>query len=234
MKHGKRYENLKKDHFTKEELSLKEGVEKAKNMANAKFDETLEVSVKLGIDPRKSDQLVRGSVVLPHGTGRKVTVLVFASGEKAQEASAAGADYVGTDEYIEKIQKEGWLDFNAVVAVPQIMGKVGMLGKILGPRGLMPNPKLGTVTMNVKEVVEEIKKGRIEFKNDKSGNINVPVGKTSFSSENLLNNVNEFLKELIKSKPAAVKGTYIKSVYISPTMGPSVKINAAELVQSSH
>ncbi|MBN2363504.1 50S ribosomal protein L1 [candidate division WOR-3 bacterium] len=231
MKHGKRYDNLKKDHSSKEDFSLKEGVEKAKSMANAKFDETLEVSVKLGIDPRKSDQLVRGSVVLPHGTGKKVKVLVFAGTEKAQEAKDAGADYVGADEYIEKIQKENWLDFNAVVAVPQMMGKVGMLGKILGPRGLMPNPKLGTVTMNVKEVVEEIKKGRIEFKNDKSGNINVPVGKTSFSAENLFENVSEFFRELIKSKPSSVKGTYIKSVYLSPTMGPSVKINAADLIQ---
>ncbi|MBN1150449.1 50S ribosomal protein L1 [candidate division WOR-3 bacterium] len=233
MKHGKRYENLIKEHSSKQEYLLKEGMEKVKNLANAKFDETLEVSIKLGIDPRKSDQLVRGSVVLPHGTGKNVKVLVFATGDKAQEAQEAGADYVGGDEYIDKIKKENWLDFNAVVAVPQMMGKVGMIGKILGPRGLMPNPKLGTVTMNVKEVVEEIKKGRIEFKNDKSGNINVPVGKMSFPTENLFDNVNEFVRELVKSKPASVKGTFIKSVYLSPTMGPSVKISTADVIQPS-
>jgi len=233
MKHSRRYNDLLKEYDLKKSYNLKDAVENVKKTANAKFDETIEVSIKLGIDPRKSDQIVRGSVVLPNGTGKDLKILVFANDENTiEEAKTAGAEYVGGDEYIEKIQKEGWLDFDTVVSVPQMMSKVGKIGKILGPRGLMPNPKLGTVTTNVKEVIEEIKKGRVEFKNDKTSNLHIPIGKASFDAEKLYANIIEFVKEIVRIKPAAVKGTYIKSAFISPTMGPSVKVDVSELQQA--
>lgn len=233
MKHSKRYNNLLKEYDVKKCYNLKDAVENVKKLTNAKFDETIEVSLRLGVDPRKSDQIVRGSVVLPNGTGKDVKILVFANDEdKINEAKEAGADFVGGDELIEKIKKEGWLDFDAVISVPQMMSKVGKIGRILGPRGLMPNPKLGTVTTNVKEVIDEIKKGRVEFRNDKTSNLHIPIGKASFVAEKIYANIVEFVKEIIRIKPSAVKGTYIKSAYISPTMGPCVKIDVSELQQA--
>ena len=233
MKHGKRYKETMKKIDKNQAYSLKEALQIAQESATAKFDETIEVSVKLGIDPRKSDQMVRGSVILPHGTGKDIKVLVFvADNQKAEEAKEAGADFVGGEEFVEKIAKEGWLGFDAVVSVPQMMSKVGTLGRILGPRGLMPNPKLGTVTPNVKEVVQEMKKGRVEFKADKSANLHIPAGKASFQFDNLYENIIEFYREIVKIKPAAVKGTYIKSIYLSSTMGPGLQIDVNDLQQA--
>ncbi|NPV30110.1 MAG: 50S ribosomal protein L1 [Firmicutes bacterium] len=195
-----------------------------KETALARFDETVEVSVRLGIDPRHADQQVRGAVVLPHGTGKSRKVLVFAKGEKAEEAQEAGADYVGAEELIEKIQG-GWLDFEVAVATPDMMSKVGKLGKLLGPRGLMPNPKTGTVTFDVGRAVKEIKAGKIEYRADKTGILHVPIGKVSFPLENLLENFRTFMEAVIKAKPAAARGQYLKSITVSSTMGPGIKIN---------
>lgn len=194
----------------------------------AKFDETVEVSGRLGVDPKHPEQMVRGTVVLPHGIGKKVRVLVFAKGEKEIEAKEAGADYVGSDDLIEKINK-GWLDFDAIVATPDIMGAVGKLGKVLGPRGLMPNPKLGTVTFDVKRAVSDLKAGKVEFRVDKAGNIHVPVGKASFGSSKLKDNFMALMDAIIKAKPAASKGTYFRSLFVSTTMGPSIKLDAVEV-----
>ncbi|MBI2413401.1 MAG: 50S ribosomal protein L1 [Deltaproteobacteria bacterium] len=194
----------------------------------AKFDETVEVSGRLGVDPKHPEQMVRGTVVLPHGIGKKVRVLVFAKGEKEVEAKEAGADYVGSDDLIEKINK-GWLDFDAIVATPDIMGAVGKLGKVLGPRGLMPNPKLGTVTFDVKRAVSDLKAGKVEFRVDKAGNIHVPVGKASFGSSKLKDNFMALMDAIIKAKPAASKGTYLRSLFVSTTMGPSIKLDAVEV-----
>lgn len=195
-----------------------------KETALARFDETVEVSVRLGIDPRHADQQVRGAVVLPHGTGKSRKVLVFAKGEKAEEAQEAGADYVGAEELIEKIQG-GWLDFEVAVATPDMMSLVGKLGKLLGPRGLMPNPKTGTVTFDVGRAVKEIKAGKIEYRADKTGILHVPIGKVSFPLENLLENFRTFMEAVIKAKPAAARGQYLKSITVSSTMGPGIKIN---------
>ena len=194
----------------------------------AKFDETVEVSGRLGVDPKHPEQMVRGTVLLPHGLGKKVRVLVFAKGEKEVEAKEAGADYVGSDDLMEKINK-GWLDFDAIVATPDIMGAVGKLGKVLGPRGLMPNPKLGTVTFDVKKAVTDLKAGKVEFRVDKSGNIHVPVGKASFGSSKLKDNFMALMDAIIKAKPAASKGVYLRSLFVSTTMGPSVKLDAVEV-----
>lgn len=191
----------------------------------AKFDETVEISVHLGVDPRHADQIVRGTVVLPHGTGKSVRVLVIAQGEKLKEAEAAGADFVGP-EFIEKI-KSGWLDCDVVIATPDMMSQVGQLGRILGPRGLMPNPKSGTVTMDVERAVKDVKAGKIEFRVDKTGNLHAPVGKVSFSQEQLNENLNAFMESVVRAKPSAAKGTYVKSVTLSSTMGPGVRVNAA-------
>ncbi len=222
-KHGKRYVALL-EKVEKKDYPLEEAVKKVKELKSAKFDETVECAVRLGVDPRKADQMVRGAVVLPHGTGRKVKVLVITRGEQEKEAKEAGADYVGYKDLIEKI-KGGWLDFDAVVATPDAMPDVAKLGRILGPRGLMPSPKTGTVTKNVAKVVKELKKGRVEFRVDKTGNIHVPIGKISFPEEHLKENLLALLEELINLRPKTHKGTYIKSIHLSPTMGPSVKVN---------
>ncbi|HWV56002.1 MAG TPA: 50S ribosomal protein L1 [Longimicrobiales bacterium] len=194
-----------------------------KEVAFAKFDETVEVAARLGVDPRHADQIVRGTVVLPHGTGKKVRVLVLAQGEKVKEAEEAGADYAGV-EYVQRI-KDGWLDFDAVVATPDVMGQVGQLGRILGPRGLMPTPKAGTVTFDVANAVREIKAGKIEFRVDRSGNVHAPIGRVSFEPQQLVENFEAFMDAVIRGKPAAAKGTYIRSITVSSTMGPGVRID---------
>ncbi len=205
------------------EYSLSEAVSLVKKTASAKFDETVEVSVRLGVDPRHADQVVRGTVALPHGLGKTVRVLVFAKGEKAEEAEQAGADYVGYEEYIEKIQK-GWLDFDVVVATPDAMKDIGKLGRVLGPRGLMPNPKSGTVTMDVGNTVKEIKAGKIDFRVDKTGIVHTGVGKASFEAEKLQENIKRLMQTIFRLKPASAKGTYVKSVYVSNTMGPGIRL----------
>lgn len=209
-----------------------EALELVKKTAKAKFDETVEVAVRLGVDPKKADQQIRGAVVLPHGTGKVSRVLVFAKGEKAKEAEAAGADYVGDDDLIQKIN-QGWFEFDVVVATPDMMASVGRLGRILGPKGLMPNPKTGTVTFDVKKAVEEIKAGKIEYRVDKAGNIHAPIGKVSFPTEKLADNFYTLIDALIKAKPAAAKGQYIRNVSLSSTMGPGVKVNLQKLVPES-
>jgi large subunit ribosomal protein L1 len=197
-----------------------------KDLAYAKFDETVEVAVRLGVDPRHADQIVRGTVVLPHGTGKAVRVLVLAQGEKAKEAEEAGADFVGV-EYVQKI-KDGWLDFDVAVATPDMMGQVGQLGRVLGPRGLMPTPKAGTVTFDVSRAVREIKAGKIEFRVDKTGNVHAPIGKVSFSAEQLGDNLNAFMENIMRAKPSAAKGRYVKAVTVSSTMGPGVSESLRE------
>ncbi|MHB1193156.1 MAG: 50S ribosomal protein L1 [Longimicrobiales bacterium] len=200
-----------------------EAVKLVKELAFAKFDETVEIAARLGVDPRKADQVVRGTVVLPHGTGKTVRVLVIAQGDKAKEAEEAGADYVGV-EFIDKI-KGGWLDFDVAVATPDLMGKVGPLGRVLGPRGLMPTPKAGTVTLEVGRAVKEIKAGKIEFRVDKTGNVHAPIGKVSFPAEALRENLTSFMDQIVRAKPSSAKGTYVKSVTVSSTMGPGVHID---------
>ncbi len=197
--------------------------------AKAKFDETVEVHVRLGVDSRHADQQVRGAVVLPNGTGKTVRTLVFAKGDKAKEAEAAGADYVGAEDYVAKIQQENWFDFDIIIATPDMMGVIGRLGKVLGPKGLMPNPKAGTVTMDVAKAVTEAKAGKIEYRLDKTNIIHCPIGKASFGQEKLLENFNALLGAIIKAKPAATKGQYIKSCVVASTMGPGVKINYSKL-----
>lgn len=205
---------------------LSEAVKLVKQTARAKFDETIVVSSHLGVDPRHSDQLVRGTVVLPHGTGKSLRVLVLAKGEKAKEALAAGADFAGSDEFVKKIQ-DGWLEVDAIVATPDMMGEVGKLGRVLGPRGLMPNPKSGTVSFDVAKAVNELKAGKIEFRVDKGANVHAPVGKASFSEDKLLDNARAFLRELLRSKPTASKGHYVRSLTISSTMGPGITLDPA-------
>ena len=195
-----------------------------KDITKAKFDSSVDIDVRLGVDPRKANQMVRGVVTLPHGTGKQTRVLVLCSPEKEEEAKAAGADYVGLDDYVEKIEK-GWTDVDVIITMPSVMGKIGKLGRVLGPRGLMPNPKSGTVTMEVGKAVKEVKMGKIDFKIDKSGIIHTSIGKTSFQAEQIADNAREFISTIIKLKPSAAKGTYIKSIYISSTMSPSIKID---------
>lgn len=209
---------------------LEEAFKLVKETATANFDETIELSVKLGVDPKHADQQVRGAVVLPHGTGKEVKVLVFAKGEKADEAREAGADYVGGQEYAEKI-KQGWLDFDVAVATPDMMSVVGKLGRILGPKGLMPNPKSGTVTFDIARAIKDIKAGKIEYRVDKHGIIHVPIGKKSFENEKLLENFKTVMEALIKARPAAAKGQYLRSVVVSSTMGPGIKINPQKVVE---
>lgn len=206
---------------------LNEAMALAKNSARAKFDETVELAVRVGVDPRKADQNIRGTVILPHGTGKSVRIAVFAKGDKAKEAEAAGADVVGGDELVKRISEEGWLEFDKAVATPDMMGQVGRLGKILGPRGLMPNPKVGTVTMDIGRAVQELKGGKVEFRVDKAGNVHVPVGKVSFPEQNLLENASAVLDSLIKAKPSTAKGTYLLRVAVSTTMGPGVRVDPA-------
>ena len=220
MKKGKRYVESAKLVDRTNLYEVGEAVSIIKKAANAKFDETIEAHIKLGVDGRHADQQVRGAVVLPHGTGKKVRVLVFAKGDKVEEAQAAGAEFVGGQELVPKIQNEGWLDFDVVVATPDMMGVVGRLGRILGPKGLMPNPKAGTVTMDVAKAVKDIKAGKIEYRLDKTNIIHVPVGKASFTEEQLADNFHTLMAAIIKAKPAAAKGQYLRSVTIASTMGP--------------
>ncbi len=228
-KRGKKYLQAIEQYDRQKLYPLEEAIELVKKMSYVKFDETVDAAVKLGVNPKYADQMVRGSVVLPHGTGKKVKVLVFAKGEKEKEAKEAGADYVGLDEYVEKI-KNGWLDFDKVVATPDVMSVVGKLGKILGPRGLMPNPKLGTVTFDVANAIKEIKAGKVDFKVDKAGIVHAPVGKVSFETEKLAENVRALINELLRLKPASAKGTYLKSLTLSSTMGPGVKVDLKTVV----
>lgn len=210
------------------EYSLEDAVSLVKESSYAKFDESIDLAVNLGIDPRKSDQMVRGAVVLPHGIGKKIRVLVFAKGEKEKEAIDAGADYVGSEDLVEKINK-GWLDFDKAVATPDIMGLVGKLGKILGPRGLMPNPKLGTVTFDIARAVKEIKAGKVEYRAEKAGIVHVPIGKVSFDSKKLRENVKAIIESIVKAKPATSKGKYLKKLSISSTMGPGISVDITSL-----
>ncbi|MEJ5228102.1 50S ribosomal protein L1 [Thermodesulfovibrio sp.] len=225
---GKKLAAVKEKLDLQREYTLEEAVDILKESSFAKFDETVEMSINLGIDPRKSDQVVRNTVVLPHGTGKEVKVLVFAKGEKEKEAREAGADYVGAEDLIEKIQ-QGWLEFDRAIATPDMMGQVGKLGKILGPRGLMPNPKLGTVTFEVGKAVKEAKAGKIEYRNDKGGVVHVPIGKLSFDREKLVENAIAVLKSVVRAKPPTSKGKYIKKVSMSSTMGPGLKVDISKL-----
>ena len=225
---GKKLTSVKEKIDTTQQYVLEDAVKMVKGSAVAKFDETIDLAVNLGVDPRKSDQMVRGTVVLPHGMGKKVRVLVFAKGEKETEAREAGADYVGAEDLVEKISK-GWLDFDKSVATPDVMGLVGKLGKILGPRGLMPNPKVGTVTFEVAKAVKEIKAGKVEFKAEKAGIVHVPIGKISFDEDKLLDNAKTVIKSIIKAKPATSKGKYLKKLSISSTMGPGIAIDTVSL-----
>ena len=228
MKHGKKYIEAAKlvDRATQYEPG--EAIASVKKTASAKFDETVEVHIRTGCDGRHAEQQIRGAVVLPNGTGKTVKVLVFAKGDKLTEAEAAGADYVGGEELIPKIQNDGWLDFDVVVATPDMMGVVGRLGKVLGPKGLMPNPKAGTVTMDVTKAVNDIKAGKIEYRLDKTNIIHVPVGKASFSEDKLQENYDALMEAIVKAKPSALKGQYLKSITLATTMGPGVKISTAK------
>lgn len=226
-KRGKNYKAAAAS-FDKTALhEVSEALKIAVETSKAKFDETVEVHIRLGVDGRHADQQVRGAIVLPHGTGKTKKVLVFAKGPKAQEAEAAGADYVGAEEMAQRIQTENWFDFDVVVATPDMMGVVGRLGKILGPKGLMPNPKSGTVTMDVEKALQEIKAGKVEYRLDKTNIIHTPIGKASFGAEKLTDNFNALLEAVVKAKPAAAKGQYLKSVTVASTMGPGVKVNPA-------
>ena len=225
MKMGKKYAESLKLIDRAKQYDPEEAIALAKQTAKCKFDETIEISVRLGVDPRHADQQVRGAVVLPHGTGKTVRVLVFAKGPKADEALAAGADYVGAEELVAKISG-GWFDFDVCVATPDMMGVVGRLGRVLGPKGLMPNPKSGTVTMDVKKALAEIKAGKVEYRVDKTSIVHCPIGKASFTEEQLTGNLKTLMEAIIKAKPAAAKGTYIRSAVISTTMGPGIKLNS--------
>ena len=228
MKHGKKYNEAAKSVDRANFYELDEAVALAKKTATAKFDETVEVHIRTGCDGRHADQQIRGAVVLPNGTGKTVKVLVFAQGDKVNEAEAAGADYVGGEELIPKIQNDGWLDFDVVVATPDMMGVVGRLGKVLGPKGLMPNPKAGTVTMDVTKAINDIKAGKIEYRLDKTNIIHCPIGKASFTEEQLLQNVNALLDAIVKARPSALKGQYLRSITLTSTMGPGLKVNVAK------
>ena len=230
MKSGKRYAEAMKNVDRSALYDVADAIALVKKNASAKFDETVEVHIRTGCDGRHADQQIRGAVVLPHGTGKKVRILVFAKDAKAEEAKAAGADYVGAEDLIPKIQNEGWFEFDVVVATPDMMGVVGRLGRVLGPKGLMPNPKAGTVTMDVTKAVNDIKAGKIEYRLDKTNIIHVPLGKASFTEEQLADNFQTLIDAIMKAKPAAVKGQYLKSVTLTSTMGPGVKINPAKLV----
>lgn len=223
-KHGKRYEALVKSFNINENYNFDEAIKIVKKNANAKFDESFEISMKLGVDPRKADQLVRGTVALPHGTGKTVRVLVLTKEPNDKVALQAGADYAGLDEYVEKI-KGGWTDIDVIIATPDVMGEVGKLGRILGPRGLMPNPKVGTVTTDIEKAVSEVKAGKIEYRVDKTGNIHAAVGKCSFDETKLTDNLNAFYGSILRAKPSTAKGKYVHSVYFSSTMSPGVAVN---------
>lgn len=228
-KHGKKYQEARKQIDRNRLYEPGEALELVKQVAPAKFDETVEAAVKLGVDPRHADQQVRGAVVLPHGTGKTRRVAVFARGEKAKEAEAAGADYVGAEDLIARIQ-EGWFDFDVAIATPDVMGMVGKVGRILGPRGLMPNPKTGTVTFDITRAVGEVKAGKIEYRVDKAGIVHAPIGKVSFETEKLVENLRALVEALIRAKPAAAKGQYLKGIAVSSTMGPGIKVNPLKVV----
>lgn len=228
MKHGKKYSETAKQIDRAMQYEPTEAVSLVKKTAVAKFDETIELHIKTGCDGRHAEQQIRGAVILPNGTGKTVKVLVFAKGDKVAEAEAAGADYVGGDELVPKIQNEGWLDFDVVVATPDMMGVVGRLGKVLGPKGLMPNPKAGTVTMDVTKAINDIKAGKIEYRLDKSNIIHAPIGKASFTEEQLKENFTALMDAIVKAKPSALKGQYIRSVTLASTMGPGVKLSVAK------
>ena len=228
MKHGKKYLESLKLVDSQRLYDIDEAVELALQTAKAKFDETVELSVKLGVDPRHADQQVRGVVVLPNGTGKKGRILAIAKGDRAAEAEAAGADYVGAEEMVAKIQNENWFDYDVIVTTPDMMGLVGRLGKVLGPKGLMPNPKSGTVSPDLTRAINEIKAGKVEYRVDKTAIVHVPIGKASFGKEKLVENLNALMEAIIKAKPSASKGTYLKSVALSTTMGPGIRLNAAK------
>lgn len=231
MSKGKKYVESAKLVDKNALYTAAEAMELVVKTSKAKFDETVELAVRLGVDPRHADQQVRGAVVLPHGTGKTVKVLVFAKGDKVKEAEAAGADYVGAEELVDKIQKENWFDFDVVVATPDMMGVVGRLGRVLGPKGLMPNPKSGTVTFDVTKALADIKAGKVEYRVDKTAIIHVPLGKASFGAEKLVTNFHALMEAVIKAKPAAAKGQYVKSVVVSSTMGPGVKVNPTKVLE---
>lgn len=230
-KKGKRYQDAVKAIDKTMQYDTAEAIELVLQGAKAKFDETIELHVKLGVDSRHADQQVRGAIVLPHGTGKTKRVLVFAKGDKLKEAEAAGADFFGAEEYMEKIQKEGWFDFDAVIATPDMMGVVGRLGRVLGPKGLMPNPKSGTVTFDVAKAIQEIKAGKVEYRVDKTNIVHVPVGKASFGAEKLTENFEAMMRAIVKARPSAAKGRYLRSVALTSTMGPSVRLNGAKLME---
>lgn len=225
-KHGKKYQDALKKFDRSQQYDLRVAVDLVKEIAPAKFDETVETAVKLGVNPKHADQQVRGAVVLPHGTGKSVRVLVFAKGDKAKDAEAAGADIVGAEDIIQKIT-EGWLDFDVAIATPDMMGLVGRLGRVLGPKGLMPNPKTGTVTMDVAKAVQDSKAGKIEYRVDRAGIVHAPIGKVSFSADHLEQNFQALIDALVKAKPSGAKGQYVRTITISSTMGPGVRLNPA-------
>ena len=228
-KAGKKYVDALKGYDKSKLYDVDEAMKLVKQNAKAKFDETVEVHIRTGCDGRHAEQQVRGAVVLPHGTGKTVRVLVFAKDQKADEAKAAGADFVGADDLIPKIQNEGWFEFDVVIATPDMMGVVGRLGRVLGPKGLMPNPKAGTVTMDVAKAIEEVKAGKIEYRLDKSNIIHCPIGKASFSEADLADNFNALMGAVVKARPSSLKGTYLKSISLAPTMGPGVKVNTLKV-----
>ncbi len=230
MKRGKKYVESANSFDKMTLFDPEEAIKLCKETAKANFDETIELSVRLGVDPRHADQQVRGAVVLPHGTGKSVKVLVLAKGDKAKEAEDAGADFVGAEEMIEKIQKENWFDYDVIVATPDMMGAIGRIGKVLGPKGLMPNPKSGTVTMDIAKAIADIKAGKVEYRVDKTAIIHVPIGKKSFDEQKLVENLKSIMGAIVKAKPSAAKGTYLKSVVIASTMGPGVKINPMRFI----
>lgn len=225
MKHGKKYVDSAKLIDRSVAYDPSQALELVKQTSKAKFDETIELSVRLGVDPRHADQQVRGAVVLPHGTGKNIKVLVICREDRIQEALDAGADFAGADDYISKIKNENWFEFDVIVATPDMMGKIGPIGRILGPKGLMPNPKSGTVTPDIKKAVNEIKAGKVEYRVDKTAIIHCPIGKKSFDIDKLEENLNVLMGAIVKAKPASAKGTYLRSVYLSATMGPSIKVN---------
>lgn len=228
-KRGKNYRGAREKINETTRYTLEEAVELVIGASYAKFDETVDIALRLGVDPRHADQMVRGAVVLPHGRGKQVRVLVFAKGEKEKEALEAGADHVGAEELAERIQKEGWLEFDKAIATPDLMGVVGKLGRILGPRGLMPNPKVGTVTFDVARAVKEVKAGKVDFKVDKAGVLHAPIGKVSFGRDKLLENVKALLEAVVRLKPASSKGVYLRGIALSSTMGPGVKVDPAQI-----
>ena len=227
---SKRYKKALEQVDGKKAYPLKDAVDLVKQAAYAKFDETVDLALRLGVDPKRSDQMVRGTTLLPHGSGKQIRILVFAKGEKEQEARQAGADHVGADDLMEKV-KGGWMDFDCAIATPDLMGAVGKLGKVLGPRGLMPNPKTGTVTFEVAKAIGEIRKGRVEYKLDKAGIVHVPVGKVSFEASRLLENAQAVLESVVKAKPVSCKGRYLKTATISSTMGPGIRLDAVALAK---